>query len=178
MNPFDTIKKQSSDINNISPKTFVVTKESNKDLNRIKFITKKLRKFRVVHFKPKNWIYSNNNNSKKGRWTLKEHIEFLKGIDKYGKDLKKIKINSRSLIQLRSHAQKFFISLKKVKDTQLGINFTSNSIKNIKDMVDHIKSVNNEYNIVYVFLYLSEKYNQKNEKLNENENYITHDNIQ
>ena len=111
-----------------------------------------------------------NKKCKKGRWTLKEHIEFLKGIEKYGKDFSKIKINSRSHSQIISHAQKFFEKLKNVKDEQLGINFTSDSIKNIKDMIVHIKSVNVEYDVINVLLYLSEKYDKERYELNHNIN--------
>ena len=48
--------------------------------------------------------------------------------------------------------------------TELGIDFTSENINNINDMISHIKSVNKDYNIITVFLYLSEQsYQEKNE---------------
>ena len=60
----------------------------------------------------------------------------------------------------------FFLKLKRVKDEQLGIDFTSDNIDNIKEMINHIKSVNSDYDIVKVLLYLSEKYyaNKKEQK--------------
>ena len=63
-------------------------------------------------------------------------------------------IKSRTLIQIRSHAQKFFIKLKSYKNGQLGINFTSDSVKSIKDMINQIKSINKNLNIKNLFLFL------------------------
>ena len=95
-----------------------------------------------------------------GRWKFKEHIQFLEGLDKYGANWKKIRslIKTRTLGQIRSHAQKFFMKLKQVKDEQLGIDFTSDNINSIVDMINNIKSINSDYDIIKVFLYLSEKY--------------------
>ena len=104
---------------------------------------------------------------KKGRWTLKEHIQFLKALDIFGISWKKLSylIPTRTSKQIRSHSQKFYKKLKACKDTELGIDFTSRHIKNVNDMIAHIKSVNKDYNIVTVFLYLSEKcYPDKNPK--------------
>ena len=95
-----------------------------------------------------------------GRWKFKEHIQFLEGLDKYGVNWKKIRslIKTRTLGQIRSHAQKFFLKLKQVKDEQIGIDFTSDNINSIRDMINNIKSINSDYDIIKVFLYLSEKY--------------------
>jgi len=54
----------------------------------------------------------------------------------------------------------------------LGIDFTLRYIKNLKDMVNHIKSVNTNYDITNVFLYLSEKYEKKGVKMSNKKNYI------
>jgi SHAQKYF class myb-like DNA-binding protein len=52
------------------------------------------------------------------RWTVDEHRLFLEGIMLYGKDWKKMQplIKTRSLVQIRTHAQKVFkkIGLKKI----------------------------------------------------------------
>ena len=50
-----------------------------------------------------------------GRWTQTEHKKFIEAILKYGNEWKNIKefIGSRSSTQARSHAQKFFIRIKK-----------------------------------------------------------------
>jgi SHAQKYF class myb-like DNA-binding protein len=52
----------------------------------------------------------------KGRWTKKEHEAFVTGYNRFGKSWKKIAemVPSRSLVQIRSHAQKYL--LKKRKD--------------------------------------------------------------
>ena len=74
-------------------------------------------------------------------------------------------IPTRTPNQIRLHSQKFYKRLKECKDTELVIDFTSRHIKNVNDMIAHIKSVNKDYNIVTVFLYLSEKcYPDKNPK--------------
>lgn len=46
-----------------------------------------------------------------GRWSSEEHSKFLKALELYGKNWKKIKeyIHTRSTSQIRSHAQKYFI---------------------------------------------------------------------
>ena len=101
-----------------------------------------------------------HNHAITGRWKFKEHIQFLEGLDKYGVNWKKIRplIKTRTIDQIRSHAQKFFMKLKQVKDEQLGIDFTSDNINSIRDMINNIKSINIDYDIIRVFLYLSEKF--------------------
>ena len=58
----------------------------------------------------KNIIKSGN-----GRWSDSEHNKFMKGLEKYGKDWEAISkfIKSRNVTQIRSHAQKMFIKMKK-----------------------------------------------------------------
>ena len=182
MNPFNTKKninlktnkEPESKIEKIPSKINLNSSETNKDLKPTKFLTVKIVPFRINNNKNKNNNSKMRKDSKKGRWTLKEHIEFLNGIAKYGNDLSKIKINTRNSNQIRSHAQKFFKKLKKVNDEQLGINFTPNYIKTFKDMVNHIEFVNHNYDIANVFLYLSEKYEKKKVKLNYKKIYINH----
>eukprot|EP01033_Poteriospumella_lacustris_P003337 gene3336-2465_t len=56
-----------------------------------------------------------------GRWTSEEHRLFLEGVMLYGKDWKKMQplIKTRSLVQIRTHAQKVFkkIGLKRFEDS-------------------------------------------------------------
>lgn len=49
-------------------------------------------------------------NGNTGRWKTDEHIQFLEGIKKHGKNWKLVEqhVPSRSGPQIRSHAQKFF----------------------------------------------------------------------
>ncbi|EWM25668.1 SANT/Myb domain protein [Nannochloropsis gaditana] len=52
-----------------------------------------------------------------GRWTNEEHVLFLQGLDAHGKDWKQIhkKLTTRSLGQIRSHAQKYFQKVEQAK---------------------------------------------------------------
>ena len=79
-------------------------------------------------------------------------------------------IKTRTANQVRSLAQKFFLKLKQVKDEQLGIDFTSDNINSIRDMINNIKSINCDYDLVKVFLYLSEKY----EAIKKDKKHIKH----
>jgi SHAQKYF class myb-like DNA-binding protein len=51
-----------------------------------------------------------------GRWTKQEHNRFLQGIDKYGKEWKKVAafVRTRTVMQTRTHAQKFYEKLSQV----------------------------------------------------------------
>ena len=91
-----------------------------------------------------------------GRWSYEEHKRFVRSIVKYPNDWVKItkEVKTRSDVQIRSHCQKFFKKLKKCKSDQLGIDFTSDTIHSIKDMIDHVNSVNNNYDIIKIFLHL------------------------
>jgi len=112
---------------------------------------------------------SNNFISNEGRWSKEEHEKFLEGIVLYGINWKKIKtlIETRTSMQVRSHAQKFYHKMKKCKDEILGIDFTSNSVLNIRDMINQIKNNNYNYNIINIFKYLSDKFdNRKKSKEN------------
>lgn len=52
-----------------------------------------------------------------GRWTAEEHHLFLQGLELHGKGWKKIAslIKSRTVVQIRTHAQKYFQKLAKAK---------------------------------------------------------------
>ena len=76
-----------------------------------------------------------------GRWTEEEHKKFLKGIIEYGNNWKMIEqlIKTRSRSQARSHAQKYFIKVKKkiisqnkVFNARNLLNYVFNCIKNFK----------------------------------------------
>ena len=149
-------KKAGKKNNNVNKADFASCKsQNNKELLQKMLLNPKFYPFRVYN-------YENNsfNPSITGRWKFKEHIQFLEGLDKYGVNWKKIcpLIKTRTPKQIRSHAQKFFLKLKQVKDEQLGIDFTSDNINSIRDMINNIKSINCDYDLIKVFLYLSEKY--------------------
>lgn len=52
-----------------------------------------------------------------GRWTAEEHRLFLEGLEQHGKGWKKIAslIKSRTVVQIRTHAQKYFQKLAKAR---------------------------------------------------------------
>ena len=59
---------------------------------------------------------NSNNQYNTGRWTEEEHNKFIEGILEYGNEWKKVQqiIKTRSSTQARSHAQKFFLRVKKI----------------------------------------------------------------
>lgn len=61
-------------------------------------------------------------NTHTGRWTKEEHAKFLDGIKLYGKEWKKIAsmIETRTVVQIRTHAQKYFQKLAKKKLLESG----------------------------------------------------------
>ena len=58
----------------------------------------------------------NGYNFQTGKWTEEEHEKFIEGILNYGNEWKKVQqiIKTRSSTQARSHAQKFFLRIKKI----------------------------------------------------------------
>lgn len=124
---------------------------------RIYFIVKKVNK-NVMSLSSKKYEKYNIN---EGRWSYIEKKNFIKALSIYGVNFKEIKeiVGSRTLAQIRSHAQKLFKKLKKCKNKQLGIDFTTESIKTFKDIINHIKSVNNNYDINNILLRLTNKRN-------------------
>mmetsp|Transcript_31290 Transcript_31290/g.71584 ORF Transcript_31290/g.71584 Transcript_31290/m.71584 type:complete len:229 (-) Transcript_31290:2984-3670(-) len=60
---------------------------------------------------------SGSQNENTGRWTAEEHRLFLKGLEEHGKGWKKIAslIKSRTVVQIRTHAQKYFQKLAKAR---------------------------------------------------------------
>uniref|UniRef100_A0A6S8HTR1 histone deacetylase n=1 Tax=Amphora coffeiformis TaxID=265554 RepID=A0A6S8HTR1_9STRA len=57
-----------------------------------------------------------------GRWTREEHEAFLDALKVYGKEWKKVaaKVKTRTVVQTRTHAQKYFQKLQKVQDEVSG----------------------------------------------------------
>ena len=146
------------------PKIFMFKKINNLRLekareNTIKFLSKKALRFVVEKNEDYNKKKLNENDAmNEGRWAEEEHDKFLDGIAKYGINWKKVKtmINSRTPVQVRSHAQKFYYKLKMCKDEQLGIDFTKDDISSIRDMIHQIKEINSNYSIKYILKYLSQ----------------------
>ena len=114
-----------------------------------------------------------------GRWSNEEHIKFIEALIEYGKNWKKVQkyVGTRSTSQARSHAQKFYFRLKMFKDTNLDIDFTSNNIKNLSDIIQEIKGKNknneNEKKFIFnFFIYLNEIISKENNKSNKRKKEI------
>lgn len=135
-------------------------KDSNKKEKKNIFLCKKTIHFKTDKMSVNSKKKGDNNIFNEGKWSKEEHDKFLEGIELYGMNWKKVKklVDIRTLIQVRSHDQKFYNRMKLYKDENLGINFTLNSIHNIKDMINQIKSISSNYNIKNTFKYLSYKY--------------------
>lgn len=144
--------------------------DNNSNLLGRKTVHFKVEKNLEIFKKPLTQKYTDKNLNE-GRWSYEEQKEFIKALSKFGPNWKKIKlyINFRTLPQIRSHAQKFFKRLKQCKNNQLGIDFTRDSIRSIKDMINHIKSVNINYDINKVFLYFFGIGHKNNDLINEND---------
>lgn len=67
-----------------------------------------------------------------GRWTAEEHNLFLQGLELHGKGWKKIAglIKSRTVVQIRTHAQKYFQKLAKAKQNGEDVTMTGGSGSN------------------------------------------------
>ena len=170
---FQTVQKSSNSIKYIS-KTFKIL-EKTTHLGRkrnIKFLTKKSPYFKIQSCSRNKKKNSENLDFKDGRWTKDEKMKFFHGIALYGANWKKVKslIVTRTAIQVRSHAQKFFYKMKLCKDEQLGIDFTLTTIRSIKDMINQIRSINLNYSLVYIFNHLSEEYDRKRKFKKQNKN--------
>ena len=72
-----------------------------------------------------------------GRWTKEEHEKFIEGILKFGNEWKKVQkiIKTRSSTQARSHAQKYFLRIKK--------EINSDILSNPDKLIDYI--INSTY---------------------------------
>ena len=69
-------------------------------------------------------IILNEFSTASGRWSAQEHGLFLQGLMKYGKGWKKIAemIQTRNVVQVRTHAQKYFQKLERSKQQQMMMN--------------------------------------------------------
>ncbi len=114
------------------------------------------------------------------RWNKIERFKFLEGIYKFGCNWKAIKkkfVESRTAIQVRSHAQKFILHLRKFKDDSLGIDFTKDWDKNSHELIKKLRDIiekSSNKDIIYI---LCKKLSQKKSKKNNKINYKANTNI-
>jgi len=173
-NDIQNIQNQSKENEIFITKKLLSPSKSKLKDSQVKFITKK-------SFNERNECkkkHSDNLIFNEGRWSKEEHEKFLEGIVLYNVNWKKVKtlIETRTPMQVRSHAQKFFNKMKLCKDENLGIDFTSNKVHNFTDMINQIKNKNCNYHIINVFKYLTDKYDnlekQKKNIVDRNDNNI------
>ena len=113
-----------------------------------------------------------NSNSKElktqfnsGRWKEEEHKKFIEGILEYGNEWKKVQkiIKTRSSTQARSHAQKFFLRIKKNLCLKKQNNEINNDMNiNENNSTNSLINDNEKFSIKYFFELLNR--NDKKEK--------------
>ena len=111
-------------------------------------------------------IISKNNESKynSGRWKEEEHKKFIEAILEYGNEWKKVQkiIKTRSSTQARSHAQKFFLRIKKnlcLKKSSFNFNDNNDNSSLIND--------NEKFSIKYFFDLLNGNEKKEKDKIND-----------
>jgi SHAQKYF class myb-like DNA-binding protein len=102
-----------------------------------KKIKKRLKEMRIKH-KRLNREGSYNC----GRWQPEEHERFIEAIMKFGNEWKQVQkyVGTRSSTQARSHAQKFFVKIKRANILDFNIDLSKNSIKNLHEMANNLNS--------------------------------------
>lgn len=111
-------------------------------------LEKKQKKVKEIKSKHKKNNITFSNQGKKefsfetGRWKLDEHQRFVEAIIKYGNDWKQVQkcVGTRSSTQARSHAQKFFIKIKKAKLLSFNLDLSKASIKMFHDLIADMSS--------------------------------------
>ena len=92
---------------------------------------------------------NNNGTFQSGKWTEEEHEKFIEGILLYGNEWKKVQniIKTRSSAQARSHAQKFFLKIKKsLENVDKSLNSNEKNQK-IDDIITEIIPKKNAKNL-------------------------------
>ena len=76
-----------------------------------------------------------------GRWSIEEHLKFIEAIVEFGKNWQKVQkyIGSRTISQIRSHAQKFLLKIKSMKNHNPTFDLRGNNIKHLSDIIELIK---------------------------------------
>ena len=192
-----SLEKYSNSSDDERPKEFMPTQKSTKAFNEIFNITNEknplesnqMSKIEENTNKEINNNLENNgqNNSSKenenisnsnlnefhsGRWTNEEHNKFIEGILKYGNEWKKVQnlIKTRSSTQARSHAQKFFLRLKKIvnqetlNNKEKLVNYIINSCDIPKESVNITNEQKEKLMTVLRANLKSEEYLNKSEK--------------
>jgi SHAQKYF class myb-like DNA-binding protein len=141
----------------------IINKENMHNLNEKKRVIKLKKIIKKIN---NNNILEENKIINEGRWNEEENLRFLEAIYNYGNNWKEVKryICTRTINQVRSHAQKFMLKLKTFKDSTIGIDFTTKLINKLSDIVDVIKSSEKNNKNSNILLSLSQKLSDKNFK--------------
>ena len=126
----------------VSKSKLLFSYENKEKTKKINILNENIQTSSSSNEEDNNKTIENFNN---GRWSDEEHKKFLEGILEYGNEWKKVQkiIKTRSSTQARSHAQKFFLKIKKnLNDSNNNLNIDFN------EMIKYIVSVlkNNQFN--------------------------------
>ena len=104
-----------------------------------------------------------------GRWKEDEHKRFIEAIIKYGNDWKQVQkhVRTRSSTQARSHAQKFFVKIKKAKLLNIKFDPTKASIKLFHELIQDSNPEDYEKIISTLTTIAFERNNSKKKKKND-----------
>jgi SHAQKYF class myb-like DNA-binding protein len=102
--------------------------------NLEKKLLKKNKDNKIKHRKIKDGNYQC------GRWQQDEHQRFIEAILNYGNEWKQVQkhVGTRSSTQARSHAQKFFVKIKKSNLFDFNIDFSKNSMKALHSLAHNL----------------------------------------
>ena len=158
-----------------SESTFSI-KETEKNESSAKLPQKTVKKlFNIIDYNLFDDLEKGDINE--GRWSSEEHIKFIKAFVYFGKKYKLIQkyISSRNCHQIRSHAQKFVLRIKSLKNKDY--DFSNDNINSLSDIIDIIESnnktnTNNKEYIINTLIDISEiiKKNGENFQINKFKN--------
>jgi SHAQKYF class myb-like DNA-binding protein len=101
---------------------------------------KSLKKTKEMKLKHKRINREGNFNC--GRWQPEEHERFIEAIMRYGNEWKSVQkhVGTRSSTQARSHAQKFFVKIKKTNLLDFNMDLSKNSIKTLHEIANSMNA--------------------------------------
>ena len=155
-----TTKKSqnTSKIDIFNPKNFNINEKNNQYIKRKR---NRCLKYKKRYFNDENISALHKKQSLQDSisnneiWTNNHQTdEFFKEDILSGINWKKFKtfLPTKIMAQIKSYALKFFYKMKSCKDDSLGIDFTLNSINNIKDMIMQIESRYPNYYDIFLVL--------------------------
>ena len=134
----------STNLNNSEMKIKVSLNKESPLINKEQIKNQKIEKNNIIH--------------SDGRWNPEEHVRFIKGCLLFGNNWKKVEgyVQTRTSTQIRSHAQKFLIKLKKkykINDTcfnnEKNANFIIQNDESKEDSIkEDIDSIINNFNSI------------------------------